>query len=147
MSLDEIQIDDEFAIADANLTIEEAAKIIREKNVPDLVIVKDSVFKGVVTDFDIITKILAEGKDPKIENIGSIVHKIPPLKKESATVEEAFRVMEKHQKPIVPVIDREGKILGVVSMMDVWGILTEEEVEKIRAELDTVVDTEESEGE
>jgi len=50
--------------AEVDASVEVAARLMRDKNVGSLVVMKGSVPVGIVTERDLITKVLAENKKP-----------------------------------------------------------------------------------
>ncbi|GAG66845.1 unnamed protein product, partial [marine sediment metagenome] len=71
-------IDDEYGIIDSNVSIQDAAKKMKELGVPDLVVVEKESNKilGVVADFDIVQNVVAEGIDPKSAKVISAMYTI-----------------------------------------------------------------------
>jgi len=128
LSKDEFQvkdlvIDDEYETINSNATIEDAAKKMKEKGIPDLVILEESSEKviGVIADFDIVQKVVAEGKNPKTDKVTTAMYVIEPVTLET-TVSEAFERMQKLNVNVVPVVD-DGKLVGVSSIQDCWSYI------------------------
>ena len=118
MKVKELNIYDEYAsVREENVF--EAAKIMEKRNIPDLVLV-DSANKpiGVISAVDIIYKVIAKEKDPKTTKIASIVQKVKSFGDE-ATRDEIFAYMMEHNVEIVPIVNKEGTLLGVCSIGDV----------------------------
>ncbi len=118
MKVKELNIFDEYATV-RDETVFEAAKIMEKRKVPDLVMV-DAANKpiGVVSAVDVVFQIVAKGKDPKTTKITSIVRKVQSFEDE-ATRDEVFTYMMEHNVEIVPIVNKEGTLLGVCSIGDV----------------------------
>ncbi|MBN1428918.1 MAG: CBS domain-containing protein [Anaerolineae bacterium] len=108
-------------------TIAEAALQMRLEGVRSLIIEPrnaDDPF-GIVTHSDMVTRVLAEGKDPAIVTIHEIMIKpavqIPP----GMEVEHIARLFRQTGIGHAPVVDS-GKLLGIISMTDlVTEVITE----------------------
>ena len=115
----DLKIDDEYDVIDKSATIIDAAKKIREKKIPDLVVIdSDNKVMGSISTFDIVTKVVAEEKDLKMP-VSEIMVKVKPFSLETKVV-DAFNFMKEQEVETVPVADEEGKLLGVVTVMDVF---------------------------
>jgi CBS domain-containing protein len=116
-----LKIDDEYdTIKDT--TVVEASKKIKEKNIPDLVVIDDNEkVLGTISTYDIVTKIVAESKSLETR-VSEIMMKVKPFSLETKVV-EAFDIMKIEQVEVVPVTDENKKLLGVVTVMDVYSAL------------------------
>lgn len=117
-----LKIDDEYdTIFDT--TIIEASKKIKEKNIPDLVVIDEQSKNvlGTVSTFDIVTKIVANNKSLETK-VSEIMMKVKPFSLETK-VTTAFEIMKQAQVEVVPVTDENNKLLGVVTVMDVFSAL------------------------
>src|SRR5688572_32461911 len=75
----------------------------------------DKTLVGVVTDRDIVCRLVAAGKNP-LESTASACMSSPVVEaRESTPVEECARIMEEGQIRRVPVVDGGGKVCGIVS--------------------------------
>ncbi len=126
----DLVIDDEYGIIDSKATVEDAAKRMKELNVPDLVVLddKDNVL-GVVGDFDIVREVIAEGKNAKKESVLDHCYTITPVTRET-TVVEAFERMRDLHVPVVPVVE-DGKLLGVCTIQDCWAYIPDERPDEV----------------
>lgn len=116
-----LKIDDEYDTI-KDITIVEASKKIKEKNIPDLVVIDDNEkVLGTISTYDIVTKIVAENKSLE-SKVSEIMMKVAPFSLETKVV-EAFDIMKKEQVEVVPVTDENKKLLGVVTVMDVFSAL------------------------
>src|SRR5947207_4606716 len=59
----------------ASSPVSEAARAMREYDLGDVVVRKDGKLRGIVTDRDIVVRVLAEGKDPKNTSLDDICTK------------------------------------------------------------------------
>lgn len=100
-------------------TLVEAAGLMRELDVGALPVCEDERPVGMVTDRDITLRGTAEGKDPNTTLVQdvmtpSVVHVFA-----DQDVEQAVRVMEERQIRRLPVLSRDERLVGIVSLGDI----------------------------
>src|SRR3954464_3680116 len=100
-------------------TILDAAKKMQELGVGALPICgSDDRLKGMITDRDIVVKVLAQGKDPASTTAGELAEGKPVTIGADDSATEALRTMAEHQVRRLPVIDGHD-LIGMVSQADV----------------------------
>ncbi|CAA9348556.1 MAG: CBS domain protein [uncultured Frankineae bacterium] len=77
----------------------------------------DERLKGMLTDRDIVVKVLAQGKDPASTKAGELAQGKPVTIGADDSLEELARTMAKHEVKRLPVIDGQS-LVGVVSESD-----------------------------
>jgi CBS domain-containing protein len=112
-----------------NDTVLDAAKRLAELDVGAMPICgEDDRLKGMLTDRDIVVKVLAQGKDPASTRAGELA-----TQGEVVTIgaddslEEALRTMTQHKVRRLPVIDGR-ECVGIISQADIATHLDEEQV-------------------
>jgi CBS domain-containing protein len=107
-------------------TVTEAARKMAQLGVGALPICgEDDRLKGMLTDRDIVVKVIAEGKDPNSCRAGELGQGKPVTVGADDSVEELVRTMAQHQVKRLPVIDGH-RLVGVVSESDVAGAAPQE---------------------
>jgi len=102
-----------------NETVLDAAKKLKDLNVGSMPICgEDNRLKGMLTDRDIVVKVLAEGKDPSSTRAGELGEGKPVTIGADDSVDEALETMIQHQVRRLPVIDGHD-LVGVVSQADI----------------------------
>ena len=100
-------------------SIVEAAKLMRGEDAGIAPIVDGERLVGVVTDRDIAVRVVAAGRDPnetKVEEIASLtLVTIDP----DQGLDEALRLMAAHRVWRLPVVEEDGKLVGIVAQEDV----------------------------
>ena len=113
-----------------NDTVLDAAKRLAELDVGSMPICgEDDRLKGMITDRDIVVKVLAQGKDPastKAGEIGAGDGKTITIGADDS-IDEALRTMIDHKVRRLPVIDGK-QLVGIISQADVATNLDEERV-------------------
>jgi CBS domain-containing protein len=111
-----------------NDTVLDAAKRLAELNVGAMPICgEDNRLKGMLTDRDIVVKVLARGKDPGSTKAGELGEGKPVTIGADDSVEEALHTMADHKVRRLPVIDGHD-LIGIVSQADLARNIDEEKV-------------------
>jgi CBS domain-containing protein len=123
----DIMTDDCTCIGE-NDTVLDAAKKLKELDVGAMPICgEDDRLKGMITDRDIVVKVLAEGKDPsgtKTGEIGAGDGKTITIGADDS-IDEALRTMTEHKVRRLPVIDDQ-RLVGIISQADIARNLDDE---------------------
>jgi CBS domain-containing protein len=77
------------------------------------------VLVGVVTDRDIVARLIAENRNPLDATVQSCMTQPVITVSERADLDECIRLMETHQIRRVPVVDDKGWLCGIVSQADI----------------------------
>ncbi|PIT84925.1 CBS domain-containing protein [Candidatus Micrarchaeota archaeon CG10_big_fil_rev_8_21_14_0_10_45_29] len=95
-----------------------AAKLLKEKEVGSIIITDGGDAVGILTERDIIYKIVAAGQDAKKVKLKDVMSS--PLKaiSTSNTVQDAALAMKENKIKRLPVLDKSGKLVGIVSEGD-----------------------------
>jgi CBS domain-containing protein len=72
-----------------------------------------------VTDRDIVTRTIAENRNPLDLRADAVMSNPAVTVAENADADEVQRVMEKHQIRRVPVVNQNGELCGMVSQADI----------------------------
>ena len=109
-------------------TIADAAKKLKELDVGAMPICgEDDRLKGMITDRDIVLKVVAEGKDPSSVTVGELAEGKPVTIGADDSIDEALKTMASEQVRRLPVIDGHD-LVGVVSTADLAREVDEEKV-------------------
>jgi len=104
---------------DADKDIAYAAKMLKDENVGIAPIVDGDQLIGVLTDRDIAIKVVAEGKDPKATTVREIASTSVVTVDPQQNLDEALRLMAQYQVRRLPVVEEDGKIVGILAQADV----------------------------
>ena len=95
----------------------EAARIMRDSDIGDVVVMEDGQDSGIVTDRDIVVRGVAEGQDPDSATVSDVcttgIETIEP----EASVDDAVRLMREHDIRRLPVV-KNGRPVGILSLGD-----------------------------
>ena len=120
----------EVLVATPETTVEEAARLMRQHHVGDLVVVAGEngsrVPTGIVTDRDIVLSVVATGLDPGIFTIGDLVTETLVTVREDLGIFECIQKMRTKGVRRMPVMDAQDKLVGIVSVDDLVQLLGQE---------------------
>jgi len=100
-------------------SIRDAARIMAREDTGVVPVVDGKKIIGMITDRDIVVRLVAEGKDPANARVNEAMTKNVRSVQEDSTVEDALQVMSKAQIRRVPVVNGSNEIVGIVSMKDI----------------------------
>jgi CBS domain-containing protein len=103
-------------------SITHAAQIMRQEDVGSLPVVDSHSSRrlvGIVTDRDIVLKVIAEGRGIEQATVRDAMTPNPASCREDDDVETAVERMAQRQVRRMPVVDAEGRLSGIIAQADV----------------------------
>ena len=104
---------------EASGTITDAARKMRDEDAGIIPIVDGERLVGTITDRDIAIRVVAEGKDPSSTTVGDIASRDLVTIDPQQDLAEALRLMAQHQVRRLPVVEEDGKLVGILAQADV----------------------------
>jgi CBS domain-containing protein len=104
---------------DADKSVAYAAKMMKDEAVGLAPIVEGERLVGTVTDRDIAIRAVAAGKDPETTKVKEIATREVVTIDPGQELDEALRLMAEHQVRRLPVIEEDGRLVGVLAQADV----------------------------
>ncbi|GAA3252633.1 oxidoreductase [Streptomyces lavendulae subsp. lavendulae] len=99
-------------------SLAEAARVMRDAAIGDVLVVDGGRLRGIVTDRDIVVRALAEERDPADTTVGAICSTEPVTIGPDEHVDRAVDVMRRHALRRLPVVDGDGGLVGIVTLGD-----------------------------
>ena len=99
--------------------VAEAARVMKQEDVGPVPIVEDGRLAGILTDRDIVIRVVAEGLDPQSTTVGEVASRDLVTIDPEQTLDEALRLMAEHQVRRLPVTEEDGRLVGIVAQADV----------------------------
>lgn len=113
-------------------TIYTAAKLMVDSNVAAVVVTaEDGALSGIVTERDLTRRVLAERLDAEFVTLSEIMTKNPDTLSPDDKAFEALELMRTRGYRHLPVVD-DGKVVGMVSIRDLYAVVTGDLEENIR---------------
>jgi len=123
----------EVVIVQRNETALEAAKLMRQHHVGDVLVVEDRngirIPVGIVTDRDLIMEIMAPELDGTVITVGDIMAQQLVSVKESTGIFEAIQYMRQKAVRRLPIVNEDGGLIGILTLDDLLELLSEELLE------------------
>jgi CBS domain-containing protein len=104
---------------DADKSVAYAAKMMKEEDVGLAPIVEGDRLVGTLTDRDIATRVVAEGRNPETTTAREVASTDLVTIDPQQNLDEALRLMSRHQVRRLPVVEEDGRLVGVLAQADV----------------------------
>ena len=101
-----------------NATLQEVAARMQELDIGSLPVCDDGRLVGMVTDRDITVRSVSQGHDPQSALVADVMTPGITWCFEDQSVEEAAKLMSEHQIRRLPVLSRDKRLVGIVSLGD-----------------------------
>ena len=108
----------------------DVARLMRQRHVGDVIVIDDAegctLPVGIVTDRDLVVQVLAKGVNPESVTAGDIMSDNPVTALGSEAILDAIWHMRGHGVRRLPVVDRRGALVGVLTVDDITRFLASE---------------------
>jgi len=108
-------------VTNPNTTIRDVARVMAEHRVGCLVVLENDKIVGIITELDIIWKVVANDKDPNTTNVADIMSKKVVTVQANQTLEEASALMVEHEIKKLPVLEKD-KLVGIITATDLISV-------------------------
>jgi CBS domain-containing protein len=117
---------------------QKVAGILHKQNVGSIPVVSDEAPRkliGIITDRDLCCSVVAKGLDPASTPIDKFVSRTPATCREGEELDHCERLMQERQVRRIPIVDNDGRVIGIVSQADLALKDKPERVAKMLAEI------------
>jgi CBS domain-containing protein len=104
---------------DADKPVSYAAKMMKDEGVGLAPVVEGNRLIGTLTDRDIVVRVVAEGGDPQTVLVREVASTDVVTVDPEQDLDEALKLMARHQVRRLPVVEENGRLVGVVAQADV----------------------------
>jgi len=104
---------------DADKSVTAAPKMLRDENIGLAPIVEGDRLVGTLTDRDIATRVVAEGRDPEATRVREVASTDLVTVDPQQDLDDALRLMAEHQVRRIPVVEEDGRLVGIVAQADI----------------------------
>ncbi len=101
-------------------SVREAARRMRERRVAALLVMEGERLVGIVTERDIVFRVVAEGRDPAAVTVAEIMTRDPVTARPDERAIDALTKMREGHFRHLPVVDGDGRVVAVVSIRDLY---------------------------
>lgn len=110
----------------ASITVFDAIKTMEKHNIASLIVTDENeIVLGVVTAKDLIIRVFAKGLDPKATRIMDIVSRPVTVVEPDTLLKDVINLMIGTGHGHIPVINRSGKAVGIVTIDDILRFVPE----------------------
>jgi CBS domain-containing protein len=102
---------------DKDASLADAARLMRDQGIGDVIVVEGEDAEGIVTDRDIVIRGVAEGADPNTTRLGQVISAELVSVAPDDPVERAVSLMRERAVRRLPVLES-GKPVGILSLGD-----------------------------
>jgi len=100
-------------------TVSDAAQLMKNDDVGSLPILDGEQLAGMVTDRDIVIRAVAEGKDPRGMPVREVASRELVTVNADEELSRALQLMASQQVRRLPVVDDDGRLVGILAQADV----------------------------
>ncbi len=107
---------------EATSTVKNSAKMMTKLGVSCLIVSSEDAIVGIVTERDIITRVVASGQNPELVTVGKIMSEPIIVVNADTSIEHALQIMITEKIKKLPVIEKKGEkviLMGILSMTDI----------------------------
>ena len=102
-----------------NTSVMNAAHAMRMADVGTVLVMEGEELHGILTDRDIVVRAIAAGRDPLTTPVGEVCSRVLVTVSPETGVGEAVRLMREHALRRLPVVEKDGRVTGIVSIGDI----------------------------
>jgi CBS domain-containing protein len=110
----------------ATASVRDAARLMRLKNVGAVVVVNGNRPAGILTDRDIAVSVVADGRDPAAVQVGAVMQRTLTVIPAEKGLMDAAKTFAAKGVRRLPVVDRQGKVMGILALDDLMMLLGHE---------------------
>jgi CBS domain-containing protein len=116
--------------ADAELNVRDAVKLMNKHEIGCLVVMKKGSFVGMLTERDVLKRVVAEARDPDETLVSDVMSKSLTVVGPEASLEEATFLMLERRVKKLPVVKGK-KLVGIVTLTDIARIARAKGLERL----------------
>jgi CBS domain-containing protein len=99
----------------ADHTVQEAARRLAHESGGVLAVAESDRLEGLLTASDILNRVVAQGRNPTETRVRDVMSSRPYTCRADDSDKTAMRVMRDHAVKQLPVVDSQGRLLGIIS--------------------------------
>ncbi len=102
----------------ADKTARDASRLLRKTGVGSIIITQKGKAKGIITERDIVYKVVAQGKDPRKTKLKSVMSRPLKVIRAGDSIETAANALRSNKVKRLPVLDKKGQLVGIITEGD-----------------------------
>jgi len=117
LKVEDVMVEDVVTV-EADITVGKAVNIMNKNEIGCLIVVKQEKAIGIVTERDMLTRVLAMSRDPEKTRVSEVMSAPLIVADPKMDLEEAARLMFKMKVKKLPVVTN-GKLVGLITLTDI----------------------------
>jgi CBS domain-containing protein len=99
--------------------VSEAAQLMKSEDIGALPVLEGEQLTGMITDRDIVIQVIAEGKDPRGMPVREVASRELVKVNVDQDLSSALQLMASEQVRRIPVVDDDGRLVGILAQADI----------------------------
>lgn len=106
-------------VVSPEISIDSCVKLMLKEKVGSLIVQENDILKGIVTEKDLVAKVILKNLDTKRTKVSRIMSTILVTVHPDASVIESVKQMTKYEIRRLPVVDKSNNLLGLLTINDI----------------------------
>ena len=107
--------------APADMVVREAAQLMKARRIGAIMVVENGVLGGIFTERDALNRVVAESRDASTTTLAEVMTRNPQSISPDVSFNAALQLMHDGRFRHVPVVEANGRPLGMISVRDAMG--------------------------
>jgi len=116
LKVEDVMVEDVITV-EAGATVRKAVSLMNQNEIGCLIVVKQGKAIGILTERDMLTRVLAQGRDPERTRVSEVMSAPLVVADPDMELEEAARLMFKMKVKKLPVVTN-GQLIGLITLTD-----------------------------
>ena len=102
--------------------VAKVAKLMQSENIGSIPVIENEQTRklvGIVTDRDLALKIVAEGRNARSTKVAAVMTRQVVTCRAGDDLQKAMDAMAEHQLRRIPIVEEDGKLVGIIAQADV----------------------------
>jgi CBS domain-containing protein len=114
------------ATVETNATVLDAVQVMAEEGVGAVAVMEKGELRGIFTERDLMLRVVLRNRSPKEATMAEVMTSPPKTAPDQTTAEDALNFMVENHVRHLPVVSKEGKLLGMLSIRNVLEHMVED---------------------
>ncbi len=113
-----------LTVMEEGASVRDAARLMAQRRIGAVMILRGERLEGILTERDLLTRVVAVGRDPDTTLIGEVMTRNPDtVTPESRAIDALLRMRERGYRHL-PVVAKD-RVVGMVSIRDLYDAVTQ----------------------
>jgi CBS domain-containing protein len=107
------------AAASPSAWVADVAREMNERTIGSVLVVEESTIVGILTERDLLTRVIAATRDPASTRVGEIMTRDVIVCRPDSALDDCLRIISMCRVRHLPVVDDDGNLVGIVTSGDI----------------------------